>query len=104
MAGTKKLRVLLKGGWALGVQADEYHPQKRSGNFGSDVALMSFTKRGDEVCAVLLSELVAIAEEDEVWMEPVTINGHATEVAAPARRRSPRRNGSPKVKRNGRGR
>jgi hypothetical protein len=84
-----KLRVLLKGGYAFGVEADQYAPQKRSGNFGSDVALMSFTKRGDEVCAVLLSELAAIVMEEHLVREPSQMADGAVVMAPmPSHRRS----------------
>jgi hypothetical protein len=85
-----KLRVLLKGGYAFGVEADQYVPQKRSGNYGSDIALMSFTKRGEEVCAVLLSELAAIVSEEQLCREPAQMSGGVTitPVPAPGRSRS----------------
>lgn len=99
-----KLRVLLKGGYAFGVEADQYVPQKRSGNYGSDIALMSFTKRGDEVCAVLLSELAAIVSEEQLCREPAQMSSGSMMMAPmPSRRRSPSR-ARPPVRTNGNGR
>lgn len=86
-----KLRILLKGGYEFGLEADQYAPQKRSGNFGSDVALMTFTKRGEEVGAVLLSELAAVVMEEYLLREPSEVAGGAVvmeSMPSSSRRRS----------------
>lgn len=102
MAG-KRYMVLLKGGLSVGVEAEHYQPQKRSGGIGTaEINLMSFTDGEREVCMVPLAELVAVVSENNVWRSPANINGHAEETPATARSRSVKRNGATKPKRNGR--
>ena len=101
MAGARRFRVLLKGGWAIGVEADSHHNEKRSASLSqAEMNIVSFTKGDVEVCAVPLAELVAIADDAAVWQEPYRVDDMVTaSPAALVRSRAAASNGNGRKKR-----
>jgi hypothetical protein len=96
---SRKFRVLLRGGWVMGVEADAHHSERRAAGIGrAELDVMSFTAEGREVCVVPLGDLVGIADERALWLQPYKVSDGAAQLAAaqasaPARRRKPHANG-----------